>query len=279
MPAPRDSTHRPAQTARRPPGSVPCTSRWPSACARASWRTRWRRAAGSTSRRCAPSTASAARRCAGAQGAGRRGPGDRRCAAAPTSPRCRTRPGRGSSPARAAGERCGAGRRRGATPPRWPSCWPSTTSWSARSTTTGRFFAANERFHMRLLEIADNRWRIQMVADLRKVMKLNRAQSLPGQGRLEASLKEHRQIGGGAQGAQRRARRGADATASRGRARAASVTGAFGRGCDNRGHAEPPSPRAHRRRRPQPRHRRGGELVWRESADQQHFRRVTLAAR
>jgi DNA-binding GntR family transcriptional regulator len=57
-----------------------------------------------------------------------------------------------------------------------------------------RFFAANERFHMRLLEIADNRWRVQMVADLRKVMKLNRRQSLFKQGRLEASLKEHRQI-------------------------------------------------------------------------------------
>ena len=36
------------------------------------------------------------------------------------------------------------------------------------------FFALNERFHMRLLAIADNKWRIQMVADLRKVMKLNR---------------------------------------------------------------------------------------------------------
>jgi len=57
-----------------------------------------------------------------------------------------------------------------------------------------RFFAANERFHMRLLEMADNRWRVQLVADLRKVMKLNRHQSLFKQGRLEASLKEHRQI-------------------------------------------------------------------------------------
>jgi DNA-binding GntR family transcriptional regulator len=56
------------------------------------------------------------------------------------------------------------------------------------------FFAANERFHTRLLEIAENRWRLQMVADLRKVMKLNRAQSLTRQGRIEASLKEHRQI-------------------------------------------------------------------------------------
>ena len=57
-----------------------------------------------------------------------------------------------------------------------------------------RFFAANERFHMRLLEIADSRWRLQLVIDLRKVMKLYRHHSLFKQGRLEASLKEHRQI-------------------------------------------------------------------------------------
>ena len=56
------------------------------------------------------------------------------------------------------------------------------------------FFATNERFHMRLLEIADNRWRNQLVADLRKVMKLNRHHSLLKQGRLDASLKEHRAI-------------------------------------------------------------------------------------
>ena len=56
------------------------------------------------------------------------------------------------------------------------------------------FFSANERFHMRLLDIADNRWRNQMVADLRKVMKLYRHHSLFKQGRLEASLKEHRKI-------------------------------------------------------------------------------------
>jgi DNA-binding GntR family transcriptional regulator len=56
------------------------------------------------------------------------------------------------------------------------------------------FFAANEEFHRRLLEIADNRWRNQMVADLRKVMKLYRHHSLFKQGRLQASLKEHRRI-------------------------------------------------------------------------------------
>ena len=57
-----------------------------------------------------------------------------------------------------------------------------------------RFFAVNERFHMLLLELADNRWRSQMVADLRKVMKLNRHNSLLKQGRIEDSLNEHRAI-------------------------------------------------------------------------------------
>jgi DNA-binding GntR family transcriptional regulator len=54
-----------------------------------------------------------------------------------------------------------------------------------------RFFAINERFHMRLLEIAGNRWRNQMVADLRKVMKLNRHNSLLKSGRIAESLAEH----------------------------------------------------------------------------------------
>lgn len=57
-----------------------------------------------------------------------------------------------------------------------------------------RFFEINERFHMRLLEIADNRWRNQMVADLRKVMKLNRHNSLLKSGRIEESLAEHRAV-------------------------------------------------------------------------------------
>ncbi len=57
-----------------------------------------------------------------------------------------------------------------------------------------RFFEINERFHMRLLEIADNRWRNQMVADLRKVMKLNRHHSLLKSGRIEESLAEHRAV-------------------------------------------------------------------------------------
>ena len=57
-----------------------------------------------------------------------------------------------------------------------------------------RFFAVNERFHTRLLEIAGNKWRNQMVADLRKVMKLNRQQSLLKSGRIEESLQEHARV-------------------------------------------------------------------------------------
>jgi DNA-binding GntR family transcriptional regulator len=57
-----------------------------------------------------------------------------------------------------------------------------------------RFFTINERFHLRLLEIADNRWRLQMVSDLRKVMKLNRHNSLLKTGRINDSLAEHRAV-------------------------------------------------------------------------------------
>ena len=56
------------------------------------------------------------------------------------------------------------------------------------------FFAANEQFHMALLDIAGNRWAMQIVTDLRKVMKLNRHHSLFKQGRLSDSLAEHRAL-------------------------------------------------------------------------------------
>ncbi|MCK6433662.1 MAG: GntR family transcriptional regulator [Aquabacterium sp.] len=56
------------------------------------------------------------------------------------------------------------------------------------------FFATNERFHLRLLEMAGNRWSQQVVNDLRKVMKLNRHHSLFKQGRLAESLAEHRAL-------------------------------------------------------------------------------------
>jgi DNA-binding GntR family transcriptional regulator len=56
------------------------------------------------------------------------------------------------------------------------------------------FFEANEQFHIALLKAAGNRWRAQIVADLRKVMKLNRHHSLFRQGRVLESLAEHRAV-------------------------------------------------------------------------------------
>ena len=56
------------------------------------------------------------------------------------------------------------------------------------------FFATNEAFHIALLECAGNRWALQMVNDLRKVMKLNRHHSLLQRGRLVDSLAEHRAL-------------------------------------------------------------------------------------
>lgn len=56
------------------------------------------------------------------------------------------------------------------------------------------FFATNEQFHLALLRIAGNRWAQQIVADLRKVMKLNRQLSLLRQGRIQDSLAEHRAV-------------------------------------------------------------------------------------
>lgn len=65
---------------------------------------------------------------------------------------------------------------------------------SGNARDTERYFELNEQFHQKLLALANNRWRNQMVADLRKVMKLNRHNSLLKQGRVEESLSEHRAI-------------------------------------------------------------------------------------
>ncbi len=57
-----------------------------------------------------------------------------------------------------------------------------------------RFFEANQAFHRSLQTIADNRWLLQVIEDLRKVIKLSRHHSLFSEGRLEQSLAEHRGI-------------------------------------------------------------------------------------
>lgn len=56
------------------------------------------------------------------------------------------------------------------------------------------FFEANQAFHRELQVLADNRWLLQVIDDMRKVIKLSRHHSLFSEGRLEQSLAEHRKI-------------------------------------------------------------------------------------
>ena len=81
-----------------------------------------------------------------------------------------------------------------ATPAQLQDLQTLHTELAAAVNSTDRFFEINERFHMRLLEIADNRWRDQLCADLRKVMKLNRHHSLLKSGRVAESLSEHQAL-------------------------------------------------------------------------------------
>jgi DNA-binding GntR family transcriptional regulator len=57
-----------------------------------------------------------------------------------------------------------------------------------------QFFAINQSFHDKLQEISNNPWMKRVIDDLRKVLKLQRRDSLSKRGRLESSLVEHRKI-------------------------------------------------------------------------------------
>ena len=57
-----------------------------------------------------------------------------------------------------------------------------------------QFFEANQEFHRLIQEISGNRWLLQVIQDLRKVLKLTRMHSLTIEGRLQQSLIEHRAI-------------------------------------------------------------------------------------
>jgi DNA-binding GntR family transcriptional regulator len=65
---------------------------------------------------------------------------------------------------------------------------------TARDGRIDAFFEANQAFHKRIQELANNRWLLSVIQDLRKVLKLSRLHSLSLEGRLEQSLDEHRAI-------------------------------------------------------------------------------------
>ncbi len=56
------------------------------------------------------------------------------------------------------------------------------------------FFDANQAFHEGIQNLAGNRWMANVLADLRKVIKLSRHHSLLSAGRMAQSLAEHREI-------------------------------------------------------------------------------------
>lgn len=57
-----------------------------------------------------------------------------------------------------------------------------------------QFFEINVKFHELIQEIAGNKWMNGVIDDLRKVLKLQRRDSLSRSGRLLSSLIEHREI-------------------------------------------------------------------------------------
>ena len=59
---------------------------------------------------------------------------------------------------------------------------------------TGQFFEINVKFHELIQEIDGNKWMNGVIEDLRKVLKLQRRDSLTRSGRLLSSLVEHREI-------------------------------------------------------------------------------------
>ena len=59
---------------------------------------------------------------------------------------------------------------------------------------TEQFFEINVKFHELIQDIAGNKWMNGVIEDLRKVLKLQRRDSLSRSGRLLSSLVEHREI-------------------------------------------------------------------------------------
>jgi DNA-binding GntR family transcriptional regulator len=53
------------------------------------------------------------------------------------------------------------------------------------------YYEANFAIHEAIITLANNRWLAQVIADLRKILKLARLQQLHAPGRLQQSLSEH----------------------------------------------------------------------------------------
>lgn len=61
----------------------------------------------------------------------------------------------------------------------------------ARARRIKDYYETNYAIHEAIIRLADNRWLAQVIADLRKILRLARLQTLQAPGRLEQSLSEH----------------------------------------------------------------------------------------
>ena len=61
----------------------------------------------------------------------------------------------------------------------------------AKAGRTQAYYETNYTIHEAIILLANNRWLSQSIADLRKILKLSRLQSLGAPGRLAQSLSEH----------------------------------------------------------------------------------------
>jgi DNA-binding GntR family transcriptional regulator len=62
---------------------------------------------------------------------------------------------------------------------------------AARARRINDYYETNFAIHEAIITLANNRWLAQVIADLRKILKLARLQQLHAPGRLEQSLSEH----------------------------------------------------------------------------------------
>jgi DNA-binding GntR family transcriptional regulator len=71
------------------------------------------------------------------------------------------------------------------------AAWHQRLEQHAEAGRINDYYDANFAIHEAIIQLANNKWLAQTIADLRKILKLARLQQLHAPGRLKQSLKEH----------------------------------------------------------------------------------------
>lgn len=72
--------------------------------------------------------------------------------------------------------------------------WHQRLQTHAQAGHINAYYEANFAIHEAIIQLADNKWLAQAIADLRKILKLARLQQLHAPGRLAQSLSEHQAV-------------------------------------------------------------------------------------